>query len=212
MATLRGSILIDSLQPQLTSFMASTAGGYLPITYDASYWIEIAPGIEINRLTDRALKATSVTPAVQVVERAYGVLEVHHENQGEVYAAREAILQEIGLDESERLAARVLTSELLTGITDYQAMLINRSKKGSMIVEGQTLYILECHPAVYAAYACNQAEKRAEITVLDVTPYGAFGRLQLAGSEASILEAKNAVEVALWELTGRENKEGEKHL
>ena len=30
--------------------------------------VEIAPGIEINRLTDIALKATNVTPGLQVVE------------------------------------------------------------------------------------------------------------------------------------------------
>ena len=45
--------------------------GFLPLPNDASLWIEISPGIEVNRVTDVALKATSV-PGMQIVERRYG--------------------------------------------------------------------------------------------------------------------------------------------
>ena len=75
-------VFLDSLQPQLTSYVGKTSRGFLPVPEMASLWVEIAPGMAINRITDRALKATKVVPAVQVVERAYGLLEVHAWDKG----------------------------------------------------------------------------------------------------------------------------------
>ena len=92
MITLRTYTFLDSLQPQLASFIGKTARGFLPVPGQVSLWVEIAPGIAINRVTDTALKATRVAPAVQVVERAYGLLEVHHDDKGQVMDAGKAIL------------------------------------------------------------------------------------------------------------------------
>src|SRR2546429_7174657 len=89
--TLRTYTFLDALQPQLASFMGKTARGFLPLPGMASLFVEIAPGIAINRVTDIALKATTVVPALQVVERAYGLLEVHDPDQGEVRNAGSAI-------------------------------------------------------------------------------------------------------------------------
>ena len=94
--TLRSFVFLDSLQPQLTSYIGKTSRGFLPIPEMASLWVEIAPGIAINRITDVALKATNVQPAVQVVERAYGVLEVHAMDKGDVENAGRAILEASG--------------------------------------------------------------------------------------------------------------------
>ena len=71
---LRTYCFLDALQPQQATFIGKTARGFLPVPYQASLWVEIAPGIAINQVTDAALKATNVQPAVQVVERAYGLL------------------------------------------------------------------------------------------------------------------------------------------
>ena len=76
MVDLRTYIFLDSLQLQMASYLATVSRGYLPVAGQACCIIEIAPGIEINTLTDIALKATSVTPGMQIVERAYGMLEV----------------------------------------------------------------------------------------------------------------------------------------
>ena len=73
--TLRSYVFLDSLQPQLAAFTGTTAKGFLPLAGMASLWVETAPGMIINRVTDVALKATSAVPAVQVVERAFGLLE-----------------------------------------------------------------------------------------------------------------------------------------
>jgi isopentenyl phosphate kinase len=57
---LRGYSFLDSLQPQYAAFLGTVAQGFLPLANDASLMVEISPGIEINRLTDVALKATKV--------------------------------------------------------------------------------------------------------------------------------------------------------
>ena len=171
----------------------------------AALWVEIAPGIAINRVTDVALKSNDVRPALQVVERAYGVLEIHAQRQSEVLAAGAAMLDYLEVAENQRLKPRVLSSEIITAVDHYQTMLVNRSRMGNMLLGGETLYILETHPAAYAVLAANEAEKAAPIKLIDVRPIGAFGRLYLGGSEAAIREAVAAAESALERVPGRAN-------
>jgi len=205
MVTLRAYAFLDSMQPQFASFVASTARGYLPVRGQAALYVEIAPGIAINRVTDIALKRTSVRPAVQVVERAFGLLEVHDESQAEVLEAGRHILEFLGAAETDRLKPKIMTSEVITGIDDYQSMLINRNRQGMMLLGGETLYILEVHPAAYAVIAANEAEKASPIKLIHLQPYGAFGRLQLGGSESDIREAEAAIHKSLDTVAGRAN-------
>lgn len=202
---LRTYVFLDAMQPQFASYVASTAKGYLPVSGQAAIWVEIAPGIAINRVTDVALKSNDVRPALQVVERAFGVLEIHSGSQAEVLSAGGAMLDYLGLKESDRLKPRVMSSEIITGVDHYQTMLVNRSRMGNMLLGGETLYILETHPAAYAVLAANEAEKAAPIKLIDVRPIGAFGRLYLGGTEAAIREAAAAAESALERVTGRPN-------
>jgi ethanolamine utilization microcompartment shell protein EutS len=206
MVQLRAYTFLDSMQPQFASFVASTAKGYLPVRGQAALYVEISPGIAINRVTDIALKATQVRPAVQVVERAFGLLEVHHESQAEVLEAGRQILTFLEADEHDRLKPKMLTSEIITGIDDYQSMLINRNRQGMMLLGGETLYILEVHPAAWAVIAANEAEKASPIKLIHLQPYGAFGRLQLGGTEAHIREAVVAIEQALGDIEGQPNE------
>jgi hypothetical protein len=204
--TLRCYTFLDALQPQLASFMGKTARGFLPIPGQASLFVEIAPGIAINRVTDVALKATAVVPALQIVERAYGLLELHSYDQGEVRSAGHAILERLGVGENDRLRPRILSEQTITGIDGHHAALIDRMRHGDMITEGQTLYTLEVHPAAYAAIAANEAEKAAPIHLLEVITFGAVGRLWLGGMEAEIAEAARAIQETLAAIDGRENK------
>jgi hypothetical protein len=138
------------------------------------------------------------------VERAFGVLEVHHHDQGEVRQAGHAILNALDLQESDRLKPRMVSHQVIRAIEPYQAQLINRTRYGSMIIPGQSLYILETEPAGYSVFAANEAEKAARITLVDANPIGAFGRLYLGGPEAQIDAAAEAVEKALSSVTGQE--------
>lgn len=205
--TLRTYTFLDQLQPQLASFMGKTARGFLPVPGMASLFVEIAPGIAINRVTDVALKATRVVPALQVVERAYGLLEVHDADQGEVRSAGKAILDHLATSEGERLRPKVLTNQIIRSIEAYQAQIINRNSQGMMILPGQSLFILETEPAGYVAFAANEAEKAARVSLVSLTPYGAFGRLYMSGVEAEIDAAAQAAIAALESVQG---KQGEK--
>ena len=203
---LRTFTYLDILQPQLTGFLQTVSSGFMPLEGQASLFLEIAPGIAINQLTDVACKTTTVQPGMQIVERAYGLLEIHDYDQGSVRAAGAAILERMGVKEEDRLKPRVVSSQTITGLDGHQAQLINRMRHGDMIAQGQTLYILEVHPAGYAAIAANEAEKAAPVHLMEVITFGAFGRLWLGGWEAEIAEAAKAIDLTLRSISGRENK------
>src|SRR5215471_13380706 len=209
--TLRTYTFLDALQPQLASFMGKTARGFLPLPGMASLFVEIAPGIAINRVTDVALKATTVVPAIQVVERAYGLLEVHDPDQGEVRNAGAAILDFMKVSESDRLKPKVLTNQIIRAIEPYQAQIINRNSQGMMILPGQSLFILETEPAGYVAFAANEAEKAARVFLVQIQPYGAFGRLYMSGPEAEIDAAARAAISTIEGLQGRAGAEFKEH-
>ncbi|TNF71928.1 MAG: hypothetical protein EP299_10600 [Acidobacteria bacterium] len=203
---LRTYVFLDSLQPQYAAFLGTVAQGFLPLAGDASLWVEISPGIEINRLTDVALKATKVRPGMQIVERYYGLLEVHSRSQAEARAAGAAILDDLGLKESERLKPRILSSQIVRHVDDHQVQLINRMRHGHMLIPGQTLYVMEVEPAPYAALAANEAEKAAEINILEVRAFGSFGRVYLGGEERDIDVGWRAAVAAVEGVSGRAAK------
>jgi len=203
---LRAYCFLDSLQPQYAAFLGTVAQGFLPLAGDASLYVEISPGIEINRLTDVSLKATNVTPGMQIIERYYGMLEVHSPDQADTRAAGAAILESIGAKEGDRIKPRILSSQIVRRITDHHAQLINRTRHGQMILGGQTLYVLECEPAAYAALAANEAEKAAEINILEVRSFGSMGRIYLGGEERDIDVGWQAAVAAIEGLEGRDAK------
>ncbi len=205
---LRTFTVLDSLQPQLTGFLQTVCPGFQPLEGQCSLFVEIAPGIAINRVTDAALKRTRVLPGMQIVERAYGLLEVHHEDQGEVREAGHFILEALGKTEGDRIKPKIVSSEIITGIDGHQEMILNRMRHGDMIREGETLYVLETYPAAYAAIASNEAEKASPIRLMEVRTFGAFGRLYLGGGEAEIEEAAKAIRKILDDLDGIEEEKG----
>lgn len=200
---LRTYVFLDSLQPQHAAYLGTVARGFLPLPGDASLWIEISPGIEINRITDIALKSTRVRPGMQVVERLFGLLEVHHEVQAEVRAAGAAILDALGVAESDRIKPVVVSSQIIRHVDAHQVQLVNRMRYGHMLLAGQTLYVLEVEPAGYAALAANEAEKAANINILDVRAFGSFGRVYLGGEERDIMAGYGAAVSAIESVAGR---------
>ena len=205
MVDLRAFCVIDSLQPQFASFQATVAQGFLPKVGQASLFVEIAPGIEINRVMDIALKSTDVTPGMQIVERHFGMLEVHSDSQADVRQAGRAILEALELNEDQRLKPRIVSDQVVRHLDDHQCMLINRMRHGNLILSGQTLFVLECEPAAYAALAANEAEKAADINILEVRAFGSFGRVYIGGEEKDIEVARPAAVAALEALNGREH-------
>jgi hypothetical protein len=198
MIKLRTYVYIDSLQPQLAEYMATVSQGYPPTPGEACLWIEVAPGMAVHRLTDIALKATRVHLTQQVVERAFGSMVVHHRDQSDVRAAGEIVLSRLGSRQEERQRCNITWQETIRGMTPEHTVLINRqTRRGSMMVPGQSMFILETEPAGYIIYAANQAEKASSITLVDVSAVGAFGRLIVSGTESDVDEAAAAAIAAV---------------
>ena len=195
--TLRGYVFLDSLQPQLAAFIGTTCRGFLPLAGQASLFVETAPGMIINRVTDVALKATRAVPAVQVVERAFGLLEIHHDDKGEVTSAGDAILSYLNIAHGEGLKPRVVSDQVIRSVEAYQAQLINRNRQGMLLIPGQSLFILETEPAAWIVAAANEAEKAANVNLINLRPFGAFGRLWMAGTESEIDSAREAAIAAI---------------
>jgi len=198
---LRVYSFIDSLQPQLASYLGTSSQGFLPIPGDACLWIEVSPSMAVHRLSDIALKQTNVRLGQQVVERAFGSMEIHYSNQSEVQAAGGAILQEIRQDISQRDQCNIEWKEIISAVTPDHATLINRQvRMGSMMIPGKSMFILETEPAGYIVYAANEAEKGAHVTLVDMKAFGSFGRLIMMGSEAETQQAMHAAEQAIAKL------------
>lgn len=200
--SLRSYVFIDRMQPQSASHVAATCQGDVPVAGMSELFVEVAPGNEVFRVMDVALKAADVRPALQIVEREFGLLEIHAAQQAEVLAAGQAILDHLGLSESDRVRPQVASAQFVTNVSPYQAQLINKWRKGSLLMAGSSLFVLEVAPAAYATLAANEAEKAANITVVEVRAVGRFGRVFLSGSESEVLSARDAAVGALEELEG----------
>ncbi|MBT3236254.1 MAG: BMC domain-containing protein [Bdellovibrionales bacterium] len=189
---LRTLTFIDSLQPQLAQFIAKDNRVYDPSEYDSSLFIEIAPAMEIHSMIDMALKATNARLSSVVTERHFGLMQVHHPDQGEVMEAGNAVLRETGLNENDRAEVKILTNKIIRGVEQDHAIMFTGTTKGNMVVAGESVFIMEATPAAYLTIACNEALKAANIKLVDIKPFGATGRLIMTGPESEIDSAAEA--------------------
>src|SRR3954451_19573662 len=140
---------------------------------------------------------------MQIVERQFGMLEIHSESQAEIRQAGAAILESLELTEDQRTKPTIVSSQVIRRVDDHQTQLINRMRHGNMILAGQTLYIMECEPAGYAALAANEAEKAANVNLLEVRTFGSFGRFYLGGEERDIDVGCRVAVAAIERVTGK---------
>ena len=202
--SLRAYAFVDRMQPQCAAHIAATSPGDVPLAGMAELYIEMAPGNEVFRAADVALKAAGVRPALQIIEREFGLLEIHSEQQAEVLASGQAILDEFGLVETDRIRPTIASTQFITNVHPYQAQLLNKWRKGSMLMPGQSLFIMEVAPAAYISVAANEAEKAASITIIELRAVGRFGRMFLSGTESEVQSARDAAVAALEEMKGQE--------
>lgn len=204
MVELRTFAYLDRLQPQFAGYLGTNMRGYLPVVGMAAMFVEIAPGMLINRVADAALKAAFVQPGFMIVERSFGILEFHSKAQADVRHAGDAALKNLGLAVEDRIKPKVLSSDIIHKVNDYHAQVVNVNRLASMLIAGQDMYTMEVVPASYIALAANEAEKSAQITLVDVRVFGAVGRLYLSGREADVERAAKAAEMAIANVVGRE--------
>lgn len=205
---LRVYLPIASLQRQFAAFLGTPtrARGYPPAEGDTALIVEVAPGLAIERVTDLALRAEpEVEPGILFVERHFGVLEVHASSEEAVRRAGAAILAGLGCSAADQKRPKLLYSDVIADVTDQQAVVINRSRQGSMILPGQSLLVCEMAPALFAAVAANHAEQAApENTLVDVTMIGASGRVYIAGTTDDVSRAGDEIAAMLAGIEGRE--------
>ena len=203
---LRTYAFIDRMQPQCAAHIAATSPGDVPLAGMAELYIEMAPGNEVFRAMDIALKAAGVRPALQIIEREFGLLEIHSEQQAEVLASGQAVLDSLGMQESDRIKPAIASTQFITNVHAYQAQLLNKWRQGNLLLPGQSLFVMEVAPAAYISLAANEAEKAATITVVELRVVGRFGRMFLAGGESDVQTARDAAVAALEAISGQEER------
>ena len=179
---LRALTFIDVLQPQLAGFLQTVAQGFLPLDGQASLVVEIAPGIAINALTDVALKRARVAPG-------------HADRRARVRPARAARVRsgrgarggggdsgraEAGRDRPAGAADAVARNHHWrrrppVGHDQPDATRRHAARRRRRCTRSRS------RPPGYAALAANEAEKRADIRLLEMVTFGAVGRVWLGG-------------------------------
>ncbi len=200
---LRAFVFIDRMQPQYAAYVGTTVQGDIPVSGMSQLFVEVAPGNEIFRLADIVLKSSQVKPASLVIEREFGMLEVHAFDQAAVISSGQAILDYLGVSIEQRKRPEVTSAQVISNVDPYQAQLINKFRKGAMLVPGETLFVMEVSPAAYIALAANEAEKATGLKIVDVRNVGRNGRLFVAGGQSEVLAAKEAAVAAIEGIGGR---------
>lgn len=202
---LRTFAIVDNMQPQYAAITGTVSKGDIPLAGMSELYIELAPGSGVYELLDVALKASNAKPAFQIVEREYGEIELHSYSPEDVKQAGFAILQECGLSVTDRMKPRIVSEQIISNTDAYQAQLINRdSRHGSVLVPGESIFIMEVEPAAYISVAVNEAEKNADIKVVTFDPVGRYGRLYVSGSQSEVKSARDAAIAAIEGMEGRE--------
>lgn len=200
---LRALLQIDRLQPQFAAYNGATVQGSIPLAGDTILVGEMGPGNEVFRVVDIALKAATVEATSQIVEREFGFFILRSGQNSEITAAREAVLDHLGLTLEDRTKPKVESAQIITSVEPYQAQLLNKWRNGGLLVPGETLGIVECAPAAYTSAAANEAEKMASIKIVEVRTVGRFGRMFLSGSEAEVRTAVQSATDVLDAMAGR---------
>lgn len=196
-ATLRAYCYIDRMQPQYAAFCGTVTSGDLPLQGDTSLYLEFAPSNLVFSAIDVAVKSSGARPGAQLVEREFGLIEVHSGSQSDVQQASSAMLDALRLDVHARVRPSLHSVEIISNVGAYQSQLVNRFSKGSMIVPGDSMLVLECSPATYINLAANEAEKAADIKLIHLTGVGMFGRMWIAGAESAVIAARDFAVAAL---------------
>src|SRR5437762_699541 len=117
-------------------------------------------------LVGAAVKNADVRSGLQVVERQYGTLELHGRDPIAVREAAGAVLERLKLTAADARRPEVVASELVTRVHPNQAQLINRMGGANLLLQDETMFLIEATPAAYIATAANRAEKRAPVTLI----------------------------------------------
>lgn len=207
MTELRVYLPIHDLQPQFSAYLSTPlrGRGYPPFEGQHSLIIEVSPALAIHRISDLALKvAPDMEPGILFTERQFGLLELHASDANELVAAGDAILKGIGAKQADQLMPTILFNDIIEDISDQHAIILNRSRSGSILVPGSSLLLYEMSPALFACVAANEAERAAPNAILnDVQMMGNSGRIFMSGEIKDLRKARTAITKTLKAIKGR---------
>lgn len=207
MTELRVYLPIGRLMPQFAAYLSTPtrARGYPPMAGDSSLIVEVSPALAIHRIVDFAVKASpDLEPGLLFTERQFGVLELHSRDPRLVEAAGEAVLRGLNASPEGQLKPSILFSDIIAELSDQHAIILNRTREASMILPGESLLVFEVQPALFAAFAANEAERAAPTsTLVDVQMIGASGRVFMAGRSEELRRAESEIRRALGSISGR---------
>jgi ethanolamine utilization microcompartment shell protein EutL len=166
--------------------------------------------MEIHKMIDLVLKRTKVRLGSLVTERHFGMMQIHHADQGEVLEAGRIVFDQTGLSVANRAEVKILASHIIRGVEQDHAISFTALAKGNMVLAGDSILILEATPAAYLAIACNEALKAARVKLNTVIPWGATGRLIMSGPESEIDSAADAAQAILNKLNEERTAAGGK--
>jgi hypothetical protein len=190
-ARLRVIAHVDRMGPQYAAYWGLMAQGSLPRAGDSQLLVEVSPSNAVFPLTDVAMKRTSVRSAGTLVERDFGLMELHADTADAVLEAADAILEALAMGWADRMAPTVISSQLLPNITPDHSQLFNKVRRGAWTLPGDTLYVLEVSPAAWVYLIANEVEKGVDIELVRAAGTGLYGRLIVAGTESAAQMAES---------------------
>ena len=193
-ARLRVLAHVDRMGPQYAAYWGLMAQGSLPRVGDSQLLVEVSPSNAVFPLTDAAMKRTAVHSAGTLVERDFGLMELHAATPDTVLEAADAVLAALGMRWADRMAPTVVSTQLLPNIAPDHSQLFNKIRRGAWTLPGDTLFVLEVSPAAWVYLVANELEKGVDIELVRVAGTGLYGRLIVAGTESA---AQMAESVAL---------------
>lgn len=181
---LRALVHIDRMGPQYSSYWALMSQGSLPMPDMSQLLVEVTPSSLVFPIADAAFKACAVQSAGTLVERDFGLVELHAQRTDTVLEARDAVLRSLGLGVADRQLPELVSSQRISALSAYQSHLFNKVRRGAWTQPMDTLYIVEVAPAAYAYLIASEIEKATGMELVRVAGTGLFGRVIVSGTDA----------------------------
>jgi hypothetical protein len=182
---------VDRMGAQYAAYWGLMSQGAMPLPGMSQLLVEVSPSNAVFPLTDVAMKQSAVRSAGTLVERDFGLMELHAEAPDIVERAADAILQSLGMRLEDRVAPEVVSSQRLPNIDASHSQLFNKVRRGAWTLPGDTLYVLEVTPAAWVYLLGNELEKAADVELVRCAGTGVYGRLLVAGTEAAAEAAES---------------------
>lgn len=199
---LRALVRIDRMGPQYAAYLALMAQGSLPLPEMSQLLVEVTPSSLVFSIGDAAFKACAVQSAGTLVERDFGLVELHAKRTDTVLEARDAVLRSLGMELADRELPKLVSSQRISALDAYHSHLFNKVRRGAWTLPGDTLSIVEVTPAAYAYLIANEIEKATGMELVRVAGTGLFGRVIAAGTEAQAEVAERITEQVIASVAG----------